>query len=360
MDYHSQKPNVICMIGMHRSGTSMIARLLERCGLYLGPADQLVGPDVGNPLGHFEHVGFHEIDDALLEHLGGSWHTPPPLNAEWEHDASLEGIRQRSKALLQTFSGRSLWGWKDPRTTILLPFWMSLIPGLRFVICVRSPLEVARSLEKRDGMSIGAGAYLWKRYMRAAIVYTEKYPRIFTFYEDFFRNPLDEISRLVKFCGLEMVRDSHLKTAISGELRHHASETLELLQTRDIPTEQKLFYVCLRALSCQGFAAEMPGTRPSDESAANVGQLVQLIDEFHDQEKIAQLQEILTAKDLQVSSVEVNLRQELKKREQEITQKEQEITQLEQQNARLQGFADAVRGTLAYRFYRQFVRPFKS
>lgn len=71
------KGNAICTIGMHRSATLMIPRLLHQCGLYLGTEDQLLGAHYGNPEGHFEPTGFLNIDDARLRHLDGSWEFPP-------------------------------------------------------------------------------------------------------------------------------------------------------------------------------------------------------------------------------------------------------------------------------------------
>ena len=55
MTVESEKRGPICIVGMHRSGTAMVARLLNRCGLDLGPADQLEGPNESNPLGYYEH-----------------------------------------------------------------------------------------------------------------------------------------------------------------------------------------------------------------------------------------------------------------------------------------------------------------
>ena len=114
--------HVICIIGMHRSGTSMVARLLHQCGLYLGPEDQLLGPSSGNEDGHFEHTGFLAIDYALLRHFNASWSFPPELEPGWEQEAVLEQRRVEAKALVDTFSGKSPWGWKEPRATIFLPF----------------------------------------------------------------------------------------------------------------------------------------------------------------------------------------------------------------------------------------------
>ena len=149
------KNDVICIIGMHRSGTSMVAQLLNVCGLDLGPSEQLMEPNESNPLGYFENENFsYKIDATLITHYGGSWDNPPLFKRGWEYDPSLEQIVHEAKSLLKTFSKSSQWGWKDPRATILLPFWKLLIPDLRFVICVRSPLDVSKSLAKRDKIPI--------------------------------------------------------------------------------------------------------------------------------------------------------------------------------------------------------------
>ena len=62
--------DVLCILGMHRSGTSMVSYILHLCGLDLGPPDQLMPPTEANPLGYWEHTGFVEVNDALLTALG--------------------------------------------------------------------------------------------------------------------------------------------------------------------------------------------------------------------------------------------------------------------------------------------------
>ena len=251
---------VVCILGMHRSGTSMVAQLLNKCGLDLGPPEQLLPPSLSNPLGHFENRGFLEINEALLTHLGGAWDNPAALKDGWEQDSSLEPFVQEAKSLIDEFSECPVWGWKEPRTTILLPFWKSLISDLRFVICMRSPLEVAQSLADRDGMETEKGTYLWDHYVRAAIRDTEGFSRVFTFYEDFFREPLNELDRITKFCGLSAPDDLlSLDNAISHELRHHDTEILSLLAGNKIEPKHKLFYIGLRSL-----ATQTPSSLPSD------------------------------------------------------------------------------------------------
>ena len=161
-----------------------------------------MGTSESNQFGHFEHTGFLEINEALLKYLGGSWDSPPTLQSDWEQDPGLDDLARKASALLKDFAACKHWGWKDPRTTILLPFWRRIVPNLRYVICIRNPLEVAWSLAQRDGQSITGAVHLWRQYTCQAIRSTEGYSRILTFYEDYFCRPTQEVNRLSEFCGL--------------------------------------------------------------------------------------------------------------------------------------------------------------
>ena len=329
----------------------MIARALSRRGLHLGEDDQLIGPDNGNPLGHFEHAEFHRINDKLLAHFGGSWDNPPELKPGWEHDSSLHQFVDEAKRLVETFAGIPLWGWKDPRSALLLRFWMSVIPNLRFVVCSRSPLDVARSLEKRDGMSIGAGASLWYRYFRAAVRDTEGFPRIFTFYEDYFEDALSEIDRVSEFCGLSRCENiSQSRDSVSRALRHHATDTADLLNAKAIPAQYKLFYLCLRTLSGQELSRLRSSRRGLDTTSKSVGKILDLIIEIEDQEKVARLQSLLAKKEQEFAAVHSATRKQL-------NDLEKQLSDLLQQNLRLQAFSDAVRSTFVYRFYKACIKP---
>lgn len=257
----------------------MVARLLNLCGLNLGPEERLMGPNANNPMGHFEHTGFLEIDDALLKHFGGSWDDPPLLNSGWETDPALQDLAEQAKKLITTFSGSRHWGWKEPRTTLLLPFWQKLIPNLRFVICIRSPLEVAKSLANRDGIAIEKGINLWTRYMYAAIRDTKGCPAFFTFYDDYFRHGEAETHKLLDFCGLPRPENSPaIQNVIAHELRHHANELVDLLSDQRIPTEDKLLYVGLRS-----FAYEITDSAESkSELSAKISVLSELIEELRE------------------------------------------------------------------------------
>lgn len=295
---------------MHRSGTSMIAQLLNLCGLDLGPSERFLPANEFNPSGYFENEGFVNIDEALLTHLEGSWDNPPIFKEGWEYDTSLEQIVHEAGLLLEIFSKSVLWGWKDPRTTVLLPFWKSLIPDLRFVICIRSPLEVAKSLARRDRMPFQKGVYLWNQYMRAAIRDTEGCSRIFTFYEDFFNDATTEIDRLIEFCGLQKPDDlSSLHGVISHELKHHTSETSELLNEDKVITEYKLFYIGLRALTTQGFVQPNSDHTREEFISENISKFFKLLEQFHDEQEMAHLQSELADREQQITDL-LNERQE--------------------------------------------------
>uniref|UniRef100_A0ACD5GVA3 Sulfotransferase family protein n=1 Tax=Desertifilum tharense IPPAS B-1220 TaxID=1781255 RepID=A0ACD5GVA3_9CYAN len=131
------------LIGMHRSGTSLTASLLQDIGVDLG--DRLVGEDVGNEKGHFEDLDFVEFHKNVLRSQsldldGLTLADDIPV---------LDRYRETAQALIEENLKHRLWGWKDPRTTLFLDFWHSLLPQANFILVYRSPWEVVDSLYRR-------------------------------------------------------------------------------------------------------------------------------------------------------------------------------------------------------------------
>src|SRR5215510_7160699 len=150
MSHSGEKMTVICIAGMHRSGTSMITRLLNLCGLYLGPDDELSDESFDNEAGFWENRHFVSLNEAALAQLGGGWDLPPVISEGWKSRNEMIRLREEAAELVSRFSDHEVWGWKDPRNSIMLPFWKRVIPGLEIVVCLRNPLEVAESLQKRN------------------------------------------------------------------------------------------------------------------------------------------------------------------------------------------------------------------
>ena len=143
---------IVCVLGMHRSGTSVAARLMNLLGVDLGAEEQLLSSQPDNPKGYWEYQPILDINEEILGRLGGNWHEPPPSRPGWETAAEFADLRQRARDLVARTFASADWGWKDPRTCLTLPFWKRILPPVHYVICMRSPAEVAASLEQREGL----------------------------------------------------------------------------------------------------------------------------------------------------------------------------------------------------------------
>ena len=131
-----------------------------------------MGSRPDNPKGFWEYQPILDLNDEILGRLGGNWHEPPALPPGWETAAEFADLRQKARDLVARSFASGDWGWKDPRTCLTLPFWKQILPPVHYVICMRSPAEVAASLEKRDGFPIEKSIRLWQIYTGAAIEQT--------------------------------------------------------------------------------------------------------------------------------------------------------------------------------------------
>ncbi|HEV7732020.1 MAG TPA: sulfotransferase [Candidatus Binatia bacterium] len=228
----------ICITGMHRSGTSMVARLLNLCGLWLGEDGDILGPAADNPEGFWEHLGVLALDDDLLAALGGGWDVPPvTLPSEWTGRPDLAPLLARGAAIVEGFRGHGPWGWKDPRSALLLSFWQTLAPDLRVVVCVRSPLAVAGSLRTRATASTAFSLGLWRAHYERLLDAVPPEQVLLTHYDAYFHDPTTELRRVCAFAGLAP-SDETLAAAVASiapRLRHHEPGTVRTLDT--LPSE---------------------------------------------------------------------------------------------------------------------------
>jgi glycosyltransferase involved in cell wall biosynthesis len=273
------EPQVICVLGMHRSGTSLISGLLKLLGVYLGPEQHLMKPNDFNPKGFWEHRFLTDLNDEILARLGGSWDAPPPFAAGWASAPELADLRQRARALIrEEFSGHRFWGWKDPRTCLTLPFWQRLAPAMQYVICLRNPVDVARSLERRDGFSFEKGVNLWLAHVKSAMEHAAGQRRIFFFYEDLIADWEQEISRLCRFLGTpELAQREEIRSAaqrfISEDLQHHYTSITDTADQPALAYPAKSLYMVLRlCVTLQ--------QKEMDEERCPTGGLQQALDHF--------------------------------------------------------------------------------
>ncbi len=225
----SPAPRPVALVGMHRSGTSMVAKLLKHAGLNLGADDALMPPADENPEGFFEHLAFVRLNDEILNVAGAGWDCPPPAEFDWAV-SDFDPFRERARSIAGELEAQIPWGWKDPRTTLTLPFWQSAIGPLATVGVVRNPLEVVTSLHRRNGFSIALSLTLWRIYMERLLHDTASGDRLLTHYDAFFLEPGREVARVLAFVGLDGDRDINaLATAAAPGLRHHRKTLLDLV-----------------------------------------------------------------------------------------------------------------------------------
>jgi GT2 family glycosyltransferase len=197
----------------------MLTRLLHACGLYLGPKEELMPAQADNPDGFWEHLGFVAVNDELLNALGGAWDLPPKVDEDFS-DPRLDPVRMKARLLIERFDSKKVWGWKDPRNSLALPFWRELLPQLKTLIIVRNPLEVAHSMRERNGTSYSLGLRLWEIYNRRLFETTSEEDRLITHYDRFFENPEAELGRIVDFTGLPDTKIIEAAPLVTKRRRH--------------------------------------------------------------------------------------------------------------------------------------------
>lgn len=245
-------PEIVCILGMHRSGTSVFTRILNLIGLYLGPEQQLLQPNDYNPKGYWEHDEIVSLNNEILERLGGSWDEPPAFPPGWENAPAMDDLKQRAQRLIQdSFADVQTWGWKDPRSCLTLPFWQQLLPDMRYVVCLRNPVDVALSLEQRDRLSAEKSSRLWLTYVSSALKHSDGRPRLVVFYEDLMEDCLGALQRLAGFLGKpERAEQADVQEAVQAfiekGLQHYRASLVQATASPRIDRRARALYIAQR------------------------------------------------------------------------------------------------------------------
>jgi CDP-glycerol glycerophosphotransferase (TagB/SpsB family)/GT2 family glycosyltransferase len=214
---NAKSAKAICILGMHRSGTSMLTRVLNLTGLSLGSEEGLLEyKDEGNQKGHWENKIVLGINEEILSFFGGTWDRPPVFPKNWESDNRLDSLYERARAFVSKMNDSyNVWGFKDPRTCLTLPFWKRVVPHMVCVIPVRHPANVAQSLYKRNGILQKDGILLWMTYWHSILLHTTAKERIFTIFDNYFFDTKSEVERITKFINAQELQFSVAEKEIS-------------------------------------------------------------------------------------------------------------------------------------------------
>jgi len=251
MAIEETRQKLIVVLGMHRSGTSVLSRGLRVFDAEVGNS-LIPGEKDSNVKGHWEDADINRINEQVLARLDTAWHRLgyPDESHQLAHD--FDDIREEAKTLLRSkIQSLSLYGLKDPRLSILLPFWQPIFNELdlddRYLIALRNPLDVAKSLEKRDAIPTIKSLLMWAKYTVCALNFTRGKQRTLVRYDSLLESPEAEIKRIAKTLNLDVIIDpkeliDYTAEFLSKDMRHSKSDETALNQSSDIPHYIKQIY----------------------------------------------------------------------------------------------------------------------
>jgi hypothetical protein len=260
----------VMVLGMHRSGTSVLTRIVNLLGVPVGNEPDLVVPDEANAKGYWESLSLTLYQESLLERLGGRWDAPPLLVPGWERSTGLMfEVGRARRVFRRIYGGLPVWTWKDPRTSITLPFWRRAIrPRVLAVVIHRHPLEVARSLAARDGLGKLHALDLWEHYNRALLANTAGLPAFFVSYERVLDDPVivaGQIHAFLRAHGMTLrsVPQEEVGAFVDAALRHAAVDMAELDRDPDVSIAQRSLGQLLHSLDGphESLDPSLPGAR---------------------------------------------------------------------------------------------------
>lgn len=177
----------VVILGMHRGGTSALAGTAVRLGF--APPRRALPIAADNPTGFYESLAVTGLNDALLGAMGGDWIDCLGLDPGClDGAAQMAALNRCIRIIHDDFGDTAAFVLKDPRLCLTLPVWL---PPLRaagaavsVLLVVRHPVEVARSLETRDGLAETRSVAAWLHHMLEAERLTRGLPRSVVAYGD--------------------------------------------------------------------------------------------------------------------------------------------------------------------------------
>lgn len=295
----SEKKTCLLILGMHRSGTSALTRVLNLLGY--GLPDRLIGAQEGNEAGHWESENIVLFNDRLLGDMKSSWHDFMSLPSTRLSPAEIIKARQQVVELLgQEYGEQTQIVLKDPRICRFAPVYISALENLGYrvvpIIAFRNPAEVMRSLQKRrsnwpEGLGASQAALLWLRHMVEAEYVTRGMERSFCDYDALMKDWQSELPRLAKQGGFEFpesIKETapiieeflspHLRhedergSEISGQpaLRGWVHKAYDALHRLEVMSDSTTAQAALDQIGAAFNAAELPLSDLSEGSAKEI------------------------------------------------------------------------------------------
>lgn len=259
----------ILVLGMHRSGTSAVTRLIGLAGAT--PPRDLMPPNDDNPQGYWESRKIAKFNNRLLESAGTSWNDDATISQLWFSGLDRQADRAEATSILaEEFVGASFLVCKDPRLSRLLPFWREVFTEAGIeqhaLLVTRDPIEVARSLAARANVpqfrqaaipATSRSLLLWLRYVLDAERHSRDMSRSFVAYADVIADWRQALAPLFTSDWL-----SPPSLGIAGEIDAFLDPGLRRQQSNDeLPADVRAEVVLLLRSLHKGLADESAEAR---------------------------------------------------------------------------------------------------
>ncbi len=251
----------LLVLGMHRSGTSAVARLLNMMGAYFAPEDMAMPATHANPKGYWERKDICAVHDDMLAALGLSWHSLADFSTERLQDEVLLEFEPRLQRIINNLDAQRPWMAKDPRFCLFLPLWQKFLEVPVYIYVYRHPLEIAHSLQSREEKSaacadtalhplhqagfppqsvrfpLSLGLALWEKYTVHSLQEADaQIPRIWVSYHELMRQPIETVNTL--FQKLQSYEVQGLRLPSEKEILAHLESALHRQKHQSSETEQ--------------------------------------------------------------------------------------------------------------------------
>ena len=228
----------ILVAGMHRSGSSSITRILSILGCALPKT--LRAPHPGNERGLRESPEIVDVNREILVSAGSNLEEWRRFDPRWYASPVADEFRRRARTLLEREFGDSpLFVITDPRSCRLLPFWIEALESFDarplVVSPIRNPLDVAESLETRDGIDRAIGHLMWLQHVLSAEADSRGLGRAYFRYDRLLSEPHAVVDTLGDVLGVSWPRrmtdaDEEIDQFLSARLRHHSKDDTRVME----------------------------------------------------------------------------------------------------------------------------------
>jgi hypothetical protein len=254
------RPIGIIVLGMHRSGTSALTRVLNIVGADL-PA-KLVNADPSNKTGHWEPTRVVNLHKRMFADIFARWDDWRPLDPEWlRSPARLPYVSDMMRFLEEECGKSNLFLLKDPRICRLMPLWKEAFAlvdmDLRVAMLARHPLEVAASLSVRNRIATGRALLIWLRHVLDAEVASRDVTRSWTSYSQLLGDWRRTVRKIGREIGFEWPRISDDAEAavdlfLDASLRHHVEDEASAAESAELPNWIRDAYMVISAFAENG------------------------------------------------------------------------------------------------------------